>query len=225
MTTVPMATVSMATAPMVTTPTGFGFVVFESVEYVAKVLQVQYHEIDGKKVETKKAEPRSNTASAMRLNPTMGFFPGPYGGPDYSGGNGHYGGQWGPAANQQYYSTTYPTPHPGYGPQYSTGGSYPYDHSGYPRTQTSAGDRPADPHQSYYQTQHTYGQQQPGVGGGAGVGGYGHENGGYNSQGRGGFSGGGHGGYRQHSGGYGRGGGGAMQQQQQQYCTTGTYHH
>ncbi|CAI7999989.1 hypothetical protein GBAR_LOCUS2825 [Geodia barretti] len=153
------------------------------------------------KVETKKAEPRSNTASAMRLNPTMGFFPGPYGGPDYSGGNGHYGGQWGPAANQQYYSTTYPTPHPGYGPQYSTGGSYPYDHSGYPRTQTSAGDRPADPHQSYYQTQHTYGQQQPGVGGGAGVGGYGHENGGYNSQGRGGFSGGGHGGYRQHSGG------------------------
>jgi hypothetical protein len=101
----------------------------------------------------------------------MGFFPGPYGGPDYSGANGHYGGQWGPAANQQYYGTTYPTPHPhphpGYGAQYNTGGSYPYDQSGYPRTQTSAGDRPADPQQSYYQTQHTYGQsaaQQMGAG-------------------------------------------------------------
>ncbi|CAI7999999.1 hypothetical protein GBAR_LOCUS2826 [Geodia barretti] len=84
--------------------------------------------------------------------------------PQAAASNGQYQQYYGGGASNQYYGYQQQS---GYGPQYSTGGSYPYDHSGYPRTQTSAGDRPADPHQSYYQTQHTYGHsgaQQMGTG-------------------------------------------------------------
>jgi RNA-binding protein Musashi len=62
---------------------GFGFVVFKSTDYVEEVLKLQYHEIDGKKVEVKRAEPRSATASAMRhTHPSLQFpYPPAYGTP------------------------------------------------------------------------------------------------------------------------------------------------
>jgi RNA recognition motif-containing protein len=146
---------------------GFGFVAFETEEVRNEVVKLHYHEICGKRVEAKKAEPRGAPVGGA---PTQQFQQRMYQQPAYpyhpqaAASNGQYQQYYGGGASNQYYGYQQQS---GYGPQYSTGGSYPYDHSGYPRTQTSAGDRPADPHQSYYQTQHTYGHsgaQQMGTG-------------------------------------------------------------
>jgi hypothetical protein len=158
---------------------GFGFVGFDDVTARDLVVSERYHEICGKRVEAKKAEPRGATVSMgpppMHQQVAAYSASGQYA-PYAQGGatNGHhpYAAYYSSAANSQYYQAYQPhqAQQPtSYGQQYSTGAGYPYDHTSaaaaYPRTQSSTGDRP-DP-QSYYQHQHNYGHggaQQMGAG-------------------------------------------------------------
>jgi RNA-binding protein Musashi len=143
---------------------GFGFVTLDSPEQVTRVCQKRYHEINGKSVEVKKAQPRQSTASGMALAQMRQSQQSvsPYGyqgyGTDYSQTNGQAYQQAFYSNGQYYgYDTTAAAQAAaaaaaGYG-QYggaAAGGSYAgYDPSAYAHSQSSGGSRQST--QNYYQ--------------------------------------------------------------------------
>jgi len=78
---------------------GFGFVTFESESSVDRLMESDHHEINGKQVEIKRAEPKRPTQLSFRQGREMGMggpfggfgMGGPYGGGGYSSRGGGYG--------------------------------------------------------------------------------------------------------------------------------------
>jgi RNA recognition motif-containing protein len=144
---------------------GFGFVGFDSAAARDRVVQAKYHDICGKRVEAKPAEPRGAGGGMRQANPINAYtYQQAYTqGGDYRGAsNGQqYPGQYyGGGGGQAYYNPYGGPPQAGYGQQYSSATNYSYDHtSQYPRTQTSTGDRQDT--QSYYQQPYGHGGAQP----------------------------------------------------------------
>lgn len=145
---------------------GFGFVGFESEDVVEQMVQTHYHQINGKTVEVKKAEPRYATVSgraysmqaamSAAVNPGSAYsgYPQSYN-QDYRGANGQqysqpysYGSN-GPAYGYGYGQGSNYNFQGGYGQYGSAPTNYGYDRSGYPQSQTSSTER-ADTSSSYY---------------------------------------------------------------------------
>lgn len=106
---------------------GFGFVGFESEEAVEQVCQTHFHQINGKTVEVKKAEPRYATASAEAFRAGMPSS----GGMNYGGSNfGGYSGRGGGNSGYSSYPTAYGYGYGG-GQQQQQGYGYAGYSSGY----------------------------------------------------------------------------------------------
>lgn len=142
---------------------GFGFVTLDSPDQVTRVCQKRFHEINGKSVEVKKAQPRQATASGMALaqmrqsqQSVSPYGYQGYGGTDYSQTNGQQAYQQAFYSNGQYYgydttAAAQAAAAAGYG-QYggAAGGGYAgYDPSAYAHSQSSGGSRQNT--QNYYQ--------------------------------------------------------------------------
>jgi RNA-binding protein Musashi len=148
---------------------GFGFVTFESVEQVDRVVQKRFHEINGKSVEVKRAQPRHATPSgqayaqmqqAQRSGSAYAAAYQAYSQTDYRTANGQQYQQPFYGAGQGYYGGYGAAAQAaGYGQYGSTNTNYSYDASAYSRTQTSTGDRQDT--QSYYQQPYGHGGAQP----------------------------------------------------------------
>eukprot|EP00741_Cyanophora_paradoxa_P007502 tig00001130_g7257.t1 len=192
-------------------PRGFGFITFDDENSVDRVFEDQ-HEINGKMVEVKKAEPRGMAPPAKTSGGGGGgggrgsSFGDSYGGSSGGGGagggggyGGGYGGSYGGSYGGGYGGGSYGGG--GYGGGGYGGGGYGGGGGGYDRSDYSYGSRASDSAAAY---DYGYGASTSGGRGGGGGGG-----GGYGGSGRGGYgdyygssgTGGG--------GGYGGGSGGA----------------
>lgn len=141
---------------------GFGFVGFETEEIVEQVCQTRFHQLNGKTVEVKKAEPRYATASATAFQNNMAAYGANAGASNYGGyGRGAagynpysgYGYGYGAAQQQQQQQTQQYAY--GYGTASGYGGQN-YGQFGQGAAYTAGTDR------SYYTGQQTGtgGQQQ-----------------------------------------------------------------
>lgn len=137
---------------------GFGFVTFDSVDHVESVCKNPFHNIKGKSVEVKKAQPRHLTPSGqayaqMRRAQEAG----------YTGAYGYNDAGYGRANEQQQYQHYYSNQYYGYATPQQTAAAatygqysnpttnYSYDPSGYSRAQATGGERQDT--QAYYQQQ------------------------------------------------------------------------
>ena len=143
---------------------GFGFVGFDTEDVVDKLCQMHFHQINGKTVEVKKAEPRYATVSGQTYQQRggMGGYQqaGNYGG-GYGRGYGGYGSYqgYGYSGQQQQYGNygayNYGNQTGTYG-QYNQG-TYGYDRYNAGQPAAAGGDTRTD-----YGTAYNYSQQQMG---------------------------------------------------------------
>lgn len=151
---------------------GFGFVGFESEDVVEKMVQTRYHQINGKTVEVKKAEPRNPSVRNYTMQAMSVNTPNAYGGypqsfnQDYRGTNGQqYNQPYSYSSNGPAYGYGYGQGSAGYNFQGSYGqyGSAPtnygYDRTAYPQSQTSTSER-ADTSSNYYSNPYGHNAQQ-----------------------------------------------------------------